>query len=216
MQKELSNTPGNPSDNEENYPPYQIESNVYRHAKMELDILLKTYPTRDNPPIVKDFIHEILALVNKFGHSGQSGGSAPFTAEAIASTVKKLCLFQPLGDITGHDDEWADVGLEGNGLSAQNKRLSSVFKLPDGKFKYLDAIVWKNQHGATWTGTAQLSDGTHIRNQAYIKSFPFKPKTFTIDVIEEEVAKDDWTFHVKDEKQLDEVWAYYDKIILDK
>lgn len=214
MQKELSNTPGNTSDTEENYPPYQIESNVYRHAKMELDILLKTYPTKDNPPIIKDFIHEILALVNKFGHSGQSGGSAPFTAGAIANTVKKLCLFEPLGDITGQPDEWADVSEHDGHLLGQNKRLGSVFKLADGKFKYLDAIVWKNQHGAIWTGTAQLADGSHMHNQAYIKQFPFKPKIFTIDVIEEEVAKDDWTFHVKDEKQLEEVWAYYDKIVI--
>jgi hypothetical protein len=44
-----------------------------------------------------------------------------------------------------------------------------------------------------------------------IKGFPFTPKTFYIDVLEEEIKKDDWIMWVKDPKQLDEVWEYYKK-----
>ena len=45
-----------------------------------------------------------------------------------------------------------------------------------------------------------------------IKSFPFKPKTFYIYCLEEEIAKDDWIMWVKDPNQLDKVWEYYDQI----
>ena len=50
-----------------------------------------------------------------------------------------------------------------------------------------------------------------VGSAQYIKSFPFEPKTFYIDVIEEEVAKDDWEMYLKDPKQLEKVWEYYDK-----
>jgi len=36
------------------------------------------------------------------------------------------------------------------------------------------------------------------------------PKRFVIDVIEEEVAKDDWELHIKNKKDLDKVWEVYD------
>jgi hypothetical protein len=50
-----------------------------------------------------------------------------------------------------------------------------------------------------------------IRSSQEIKGFPFVPKTFYIDVIEEEVEKDDWVMYCKDKSQLDEVWEYYKK-----
>lgn len=214
MITEIVNSPCSMSEEANIPPPYQIESAAYRHAKMELDVLFKIFNTKENPPLIKDFVHEILALVNKFGHSGQSGGSAPYVANSIAEAVRKLCLFKTLAPITGDDDEWGLVGdrysrdIDSN-MMYQNKRLSSIFKGRNGKVWYLDAITWRTQNGNTWSGSASIK-GQRINSHQYIKSFPFDPKKFIVDVIETEVNPGDFMFEVKDEQQLVEVFNYYD------
>lgn len=185
-------------------------SNTQSHAKRELAILLKTTPDA----IIRDFIPEILAVCEAFGNSGQSGGSAPYTASALSQAIKKLCLHQTIAPLTGEDDEWNDVGEtlnkgEKNDVY-QNNRLSSVFK-ENGKAYYLDAITWKTQTSSTYHGKAKTESGEEITSRQYIKSFPFKPQEFTIDVIEKEVSKDNWEFTIKDEKDLEKVWEVYDK-----
>jgi hypothetical protein len=50
-----------------------------------------------------------------------------------------------------------------------------------------------------------------IGKRGHIKSFPFTPKTFYIDVRDVEIAKDDWESFIVDPSQLEEVWKYYDK-----
>ena len=47
----------------------------------------------------------------------------------------------------------------------------------------------------------------------YIKSFPFKPQEFIIDVIEKEVSKDNWEFTIKNDKDLEKVFEVYDKFL---
>jgi hypothetical protein len=181
-------------------------------ASKELDILMKSAPDPENRPIIEPFIPEILSLVNKFGNSGQSGGSAPYTASALASAIRSLCLQEPLSPVTGEDHEWVDVGHLGDGseIHYQNRRCGALFKNNDGKCWYLDAIVWVTQTGAGWIGSAFL-DGEKITSRQCIKEFPFFPKTFKIDVIEKEVAPDDWEFYIKDPNQLKEVFNYYNK-----
>lgn len=191
----------------------------------EMAILLKTV----KEPIIEPFIPEILALVDAFGISGQSGGSAGFTASAIAHAVKTLCMQNPVCDITGIDMEWVNVGnlSSDNNPMFQNKRCSAVFKdSHGGRAYYLDAIVKKTPNGHTWSGPLYLNREDALLAEAdkkmhsklnigckqYIKSFPFKPKTFYIDVMEEEIAKDDWIMWVKNPRQLDKVWKYYDPI----
>ena len=66
----------------------------------------------------------------------------------------------------------------------------------------------KTQKGSTWHGTTKEG----ISSRQFIKSFPFEPKTFVIDVIETEVSKGDWEFEVKDKAQLKKVSEYYDFI----
>lgn len=184
------------------------KSNALSFAETELEILCKSYPDSENPPIIKDFIPEILALVGKFGLSGQSGGSAPYVASAISDAVKKLCLFKPICDITGLDEEFGG----GTNEMTQNKRCSALFRQTDGRCYYLDAITFKTQNGGTWSNeSVKLPDGSTIGSRQYVKSFPWKPKTFVINVIETEVAKDDWEFSITDTSQLDEVWSYYDR-----
>ena len=60
-------------------------TNTQKFAKRELDILAATVPDA----IVTPFAKEILALCEAFGKSGQSGGSAPYTASAISQAIKK-------------------------------------------------------------------------------------------------------------------------------
>ena len=177
----------------------KIMTNTQEHAQKELDILIKTTPDA----IIRYFIPEILALCEAFGNSGQSGGSAPYTAQALSQAVKKLCLQQPISPLTGEDNEWDDISNE----ELQNNRCSAVFK-ENGRAYYLDAIIWKTQKGMTWHGTTKEG----ITSRQYIKSFPFVPKTFIIDVIEKEVEKRNWEFEIKNMSDLDEVSAYYKKI----
>lgn len=188
-------------------------SNIKTFAQTELDILVKSATDPNNRPIIEEFIPEILALVEKFGKSGQSGGSAPYTAGALSSAIKKLCLQKPICPIMGIDEEWNDVSGYGSSPSSdivwQNKRCYALFKNKEGVCNYSDAITWKTQTGSTWSGSAKFENGEKIRSSQQIKGFPFEPKTFVIDVIEKEVRKDDWEFYIKDENQLDEVFEYY-------
>ena len=193
-------------------------TNTYSFARQELDILETTVPDA----IITPFAKEILALCEAFGKSGQSGGSAPMTASAISQAVKHLMLQEPICPITGVDEEWVNIRdvSDEDEMMYQNKRCSALFKSKSGKCWYVDAIVKKVvQTGHCFTGSFWLSkedflagDKTKkIGSAQYVKSFPFTPKTFYIDVIEEEVAKDDWEMYLKDPKQLEKVWKYYDK-----
>jgi hypothetical protein len=198
----------------------------------ELKRLLDNAKKDGKELLIAEFVPEIEALVDKFGQSGQSGGSAPFTAGAIVDTIKKMLAHEPLGEgIMGTDDEWNDCSVfedaePGKG-SYQNKRLSSVFKEgKDGAPYYLNSIVWKPVGKEyTFTGRVSMSEGgdKEIGSMHYIKEFPFQPKTFVIDVHEKEYRKNKdgsmveedgggwWESWLADPKQLDEVWEYYNK-----
>lgn len=155
---------------------------IEQHARKEIDILIKT--CGEDTPIIKEFIPEILQLCKKFGGSGQSGGSAPYVSSAITQTLSKLLAFKPICPIQGTDDEWANQDFDGKG-SAQNNRLSSVFKNSDEKAYYLDAIVWQGED--EWDTFSGSVNG--IKSRQFI-SFPFEPKTFYIDVKKETLFDD--------------------------
>lgn len=190
-----------------------MKSNTHNYAQRELDILVKSSTDPDSRPIIEPFIPEILALCEKFGKSGQSGGSAPYTASAISQAVKKLMLQNPIMPMTGIDEEWGHVREVSNDdeMTHQNRRCSALFKGKSGKCWYLDAIIWKDERGMTWGGMAFMPDGSKIYGRQYVKSFPFTPKTFYIDIISKEVKPEDWEFYVKDEKQLKRVFKYYNR-----
>lgn len=189
----------------------EISTPTAKHAKKEIDILVKTV----KEPIIEPFRDELIALCERFGKSGQSGGSAPFTAAALGQAVKTLCMQRPICDITGIDEEWNDVAeMNGGKTLYQNNRYSAIFKEENGRAYYIDAIIFKDQRGHTFTSNSvKLQDGTNIGSPQYIKDFPFKPKTFYIDVISTETKKDWWESRIKDEKQLNKVFNYYDKYI---
>ena len=159
----------------------------------------------------------VMELIEVFAKQGHSGMSAPI----VADLFKRLANYEPLQPITGKDEEWSDVRDLGDGVPwYQNKRCSALFKDgEDGKPYYIDAIVKRDQKGICWSGMAWLSEEDYksgdrskmVGKRGYIKSFPFTPKTFYIDVKDVEVSKDDWESFVVDPSQLEEVWNYYDK-----
>ncbi len=163
-------------------------TNTQSHAQVEFDILTETTPDA----IALEFKDEILALCEKFGKSGQSGGSAPYTASIISSVVKKLCMQETIAPLTGEDSEWNDVTVHNNGeILYQNKRNCGVFKDNTGAW-YLDAIIWcadtPGESGNNWdnfSGTVEK-----IKSRQYIKGFPFDPKTFYINVTREMLPAD--------------------------
>ena len=179
-----------------------MNNNTKSHAERELDILIKTTPDA----IIRHFVPEIIAICEAFGKSGQSGVSAPYTASALSQAIKKLCLQQTIAPLTGEDNEWNECSDK----VYQNNRLSSVFKEND-KAHYLDAITWKTQKGSTWHATAKTKSGEEIKSRQYIKSFPFKPQEFVIDVIEQEFEKDNWEFFIKNDDDLEKVFEIYNK-----
>lgn len=182
-----------------------METNTAKFAQRELEILSASCPDKNNRPIIEPFKDEILALCERFGKSGQSGGSAPFTASALSKAIKTLCLQEPICPVTGIDTEWVDVSSMGDGqeMRYQNSRCSALFKNNDGTCYYLDAIIWKEEHGGCYSGRGSTKDGEVFYSRQFIKSFPFTPKTFYIDVVKE-ILPSDWT-----EEPFIE-WDYYD------
>lgn len=201
-------------------------SNTQSHAKKELEILRSRIPDA----IILEFENEILALCEAFGNSGQSGGSAPYTAGALSEAVRKLCLQMPISDMIGDDNEWADQReYNGGEPMYQNYRCSALFKDADDKAYYLDAIVWKGEEEwNTFTGAVYINDIDFelIGSSQYVR-FPFKPKTFFVDVVKVPITKEEaeerdlhyiednfdecYYTILKDPKQLEEVFKYYDQ-----
>ena len=182
------------------------------HAKTELEIAGFFDKDSDYNGAIGEAVMELIEVFAKQGHSGMS---APYVAEIF----HKLANYKPLIGITGKDEEWGDASYDDKEWY-QNKRCSALFK--NGKNEkpyYIDAIVKRDQNGACWTGKCWLNEEDYksgdrtkmISSRGYVKSFPFTPKTFYIDVKDVEVAKDDWESFVVDPSQLNEVWDYYDK-----
>lgn len=190
----------------------QDNSNYRKHFDRELSIAESQLKEGDNLAI-KDFIPDIYSIIEKFGKQGHSGMSAPFYAGALSGAIKKALLFGILSPLTGNDDEWNDTGETLNKGKKndmfQNNRISAVFKDgKDGKAYYLDAIVWSGEEEHdTFTGCVEGVD-----SRQFIREFPFTPKTFYVDVykdFKDSLSKDDYVYRLKDPKQLDEVYAYY-------
>lgn len=163
---------------------------LIQHAKSELEIAGMFGPESAYGGMIGEAVMELVELFAKQGHSGMS-------ASLTLALFKKVADYKTLTPITGQDDEWTEVSFD-EGLY-QNKRLSSVFKKgKDGKPYYLDAIIW-TEGDSSFSGTRQ-----GISSHQSIKSFPFTPKTFKIEV-EGDL--------IKNHDDLDQVWDYYDQKI---
>ena len=120
-------------------------TNTQSHAQRELEILAQTVPDA----LILEFKDELLALCEKFGQSGQSGGSAPYVASALSSAVRKLCLFETIAPLTGEDDEWGRVEAD-ESMKYQNLRDSRVFKDSQGRAYFIEAMIKECPDGFQW------------------------------------------------------------------
>ena len=183
---------------------------ILDHAKLELEIAGLLNEEGDfYGGMTGKAVLELLEVFAKQGHSGMS-------APIVADIFQKLANYKPLGPITGKDEEWTSLDYSDE-VKYQNKRESGLFKDSEGKVTYVNALIKRCPNGVTWSGPLYLTREDAINNKNMIRSsleingFPFTPKTFYIDVVEEEVEKDDWIMWCKDHSQLDEVWEYYKK-----
>jgi hypothetical protein len=128
------------------------------HARRELNAIGYKLdgPLEDGPN--KWTMENLFELLEVFGKQGHSGSSAPM----IAGMFKKLALFEPLGPLTGKDDEWQEVA-EG---MWQNIRCSHVFKDANGKAYDGEGVIFQDPDGLCYTN----SD-----SRVYI-SFPYTPE----------------------------------------
>ncbi len=148
----------------------------------------------DYEGMVGKAVQELLEVFGKQGHSGMS-------APHVAGIFNRLVQGKTLSPLKGTDDEWVDIAESmGGDIRYQNNRCSAVFKKKkDDDPYYLNAIVWSGEETHD-TFTGQVED---VTSRQYFK-FPFTPKTFYIDVVEE-----NGEHKIKDRKQLDEVFEYY-------
>lgn len=181
-------------------------SNLRQHAELELKASGFLSKDSDYNGMIGEAVLELIDIFAKQGHSGTS-------ASITSALFNKLSKYEPLGPLTGADEEWSEAS---SGLW-QNKRCSGVFKHEGGRCTYVEDVIKRTQNGTTWHGPLYLTredaiNGTNLIDFE-IKEFPFTPKTFYIDVIEEETEKDWWIMWVKDPKQLDEVREYYNQTL---
>jgi hypothetical protein len=157
--------------------------------------------------IVLRYKKEIIHLLRKLHKEGLSGGSAPYYAGILGNTVKNLALFNVISPVYCTDNEFYKVyGFDefDDDATFQSKLQSSIFKDGyDGKPYFIDAIIFKDDKGSTFTS----GDCAGYSSAQYIKKLPFMPKKFTVDVIYNK-KKDDYI--IRDQKQIDEVFEYYD------
>lgn len=202
--------------------------NMYiEHFNRELEIMRATVKGNDDL-VIEPYVRSIREVCKDFADEGHSGGSAPMAASILAQTIKAVLGFQILSPLTGQDAEWNDVSDMGGAnpigsrILFQNKRDSAVFKNSEDKCTYNTCIVWKGEEPYdTFTGSLAGIGSSH-----YIKSFPFMPKTFYVDVYRElydennpkhkgadviSCGPGDMAYFIKDPKQLEEVFNYYDK-----
>lgn len=161
----------------------------------------------DKTFLILPYKKQIMKIVRKFSLSGQSGGSAPIVANSISKAVKGLCLHEPLSSLSGADVEWGEPIVRDGVKVYQNNRCFGLFKSDWEKPYYIDSIVFRDvDEEHYFTGMVGGISSTN-----YVK-FPFFPRKFYIDVRRVKNEKTGVTENVLvDEKQLDEVWRYYEK-----
>ena len=160
-------------------------SNLLKHAERELKLI--GYDGKDEyNNMAKAAIMELLTTFANQGHSG-------FSANYIVNLFNKLAKYETLSPLTGNDDEWGNVSdMSGDRKTLfQNNRDGRVFKNDDGAF-FTEAIIWTESGESSYTNKD---------SNRYIKSFPFTPKTFYVEVDKER--------NVLDTEEYNKANAYY-------
>lgn len=109
----------------------------------------------------------LMDMVRLFALEGHSGFSAAY---AVAS-LEKLLRQEPLGPLTGEENEWSFLGY-GPEMYAQNKRCSHVFRREDGTAYDSQGRVFREPSGCCYTSSDSSVDIV----------FPYTPTHEYIDV----------------------------------
>ncbi len=140
------------------------ESNLVKHAKVELELL--GYDLNDKVEGPNKWMCEnVLELLKVFSKQGHSGSSAPY----CISLFSKLANFEPVCPLTGNDDEWTEVSDN----LYQNKRCSHVFKNgKDGTAYDIEGKIFRESDNCCYTSKDSSVDVT----------FPYTPKREYVEV----------------------------------
>lgn len=150
---------------------------LLEHAKTEMDIAGIYSESGDD---IDDWVREaVLDLLETLSKHGPSGSTVGF----IVDIFSKLARYEPLGPLTGSDEEWSDVGEDMNGETIyQNIRCSHVFKNgKDGKAYDINGRIFVDQNGAAFTSNYYDEDNKERSSTVYI-TFPYTPKSEYVKV----------------------------------
>lgn len=139
------------------------DSNLVKHAERELKSSLMS--DMDDPDYW--MAENLIDVVRTFSTGQHSGSSAKFAINEL----QKLLDYKPLGPLTGIDSEWVVHDYDDN-MSAQNSRCGRVFRRSDGTAYDIDAYVFREPNGDTFTGRFSRGNIT----------FPYTPTTIYVDV----------------------------------
>ena len=126
-------------------------SNMYKWAKSELDILLagcKESEGEDGYEMQVLINKDILDIVKVFCSQGHSGSTAWYTL----SMIKQLLDWKPITPINGEESEWGEGYRVDEYICQQNKRCSAVFRhnMDNSTAYYIDGRVYSDDGGFTW------------------------------------------------------------------
>jgi len=106
------------------------KSNLYLHAKRELELAGMFDKDADYNG---ELAPTILEVVDKFSSYGHSGGSAMISIQIL----EKLLRWENLTPLTDNPDEWMDISdMQGGKPGWQNRRNSTCFSEDGGKTYY--------------------------------------------------------------------------------
>lgn len=112
----------------------------------------------------------LVNLARVFSAEGHSGASAGWAIGAFNTLAK----FEPLGPLTGEEGEWNICGYSDE-LHEQNKRCGRVFRRSDGTAYDIDAVVFVEPDGSSYTSSESLLN----------VQFPYTPSTIYVEVPED-------------------------------
>ncbi len=152
--------------------------------------------------LLPNAVLELLDVFTKQGHSGMSAG-------VTVNLFKRLALHEPLVPITDKPEEWTNALGGEESTMYQHTRLSSLFKNgKDGKGYYLDAIVWQGEEDYdTFTGR-------NVKKEYYDGKPEDLERYYEEDYTDG--TKKYYKYVIKDRKQLDEVFTYYEEYPVEK
>lgn len=116
---------------------------IIEFAQKELNALLNNCDKKGKQiqQLANKNILELLKLFDSQNHTG-------FSANYVLSTFNRLSQFKPLSPLTGEDDEWKQIDVDG--MKYQNKRCPSVFRDKDGNCYNIEGRIFSDDGGNTW------------------------------------------------------------------